>query len=136
MQGIQHINPARHDLIDPLLQRLYDYWDEKRRARAMPSRADIDPLEMAFILGYVSLVDVLYAPLRFGIPRARHRIGVPTRLRPDWEDARRAPDPRVSHYGATELCHNGAPRLTAGGSHVPARTRPPRRDAFCSCCRT
>jgi hypothetical protein len=67
MQGIQHINPARHDLVDPLLQRLYDYWDEKRRARAMPSRADIDSLEMGFILGYVSLVDVLYAPLRFGI---------------------------------------------------------------------
>jgi hypothetical protein len=62
MQGIQHINPARHDLVDPLLQHLYDYWDEKWRGRAMPSRADIDPLEMTFILGYVSLVDVLYAP--------------------------------------------------------------------------
>lgn len=49
----------------PMLRRLYAYWDDKRGAREFPGRADIDPLEMRFALGNISLVDVLYAPLRF-----------------------------------------------------------------------
>ena len=58
MQGIVH----------PKLQRLYDYWSEKRGARAMPSRADIDPLDMRFVIGNVILVDVIAGePLKFRI---------------------------------------------------------------------
>lgn len=49
----------------PMLRRLYAYWDDKRGAREFPGRADIDPLEMRLALGNISLVDVLYAPLRF-----------------------------------------------------------------------
>jgi hypothetical protein len=55
-------------IVNPKLQRLYDYWSAKRGARPMPGRADIDPLDMTFIIGNVILVDVLAGdPLRFRI---------------------------------------------------------------------
>ena len=47
--------PIKH----PRLQQLYDYWSAKRGKRTMPSRADIDPLEMTFIIGNLILVDVI-----------------------------------------------------------------------------
>lgn len=43
----------------PKLRRLYDYWNAKRDARDMPSRGDIDPLEMRFAIGNVLLADVI-----------------------------------------------------------------------------
>jgi len=43
---------------DRRLIRLYQYWRAQRGARRMPSRADIDPVEMRFILGFVMLIDV------------------------------------------------------------------------------
>ena len=43
----------------PKLQRLYDYWLTTRGARTMPSRTDIDPIDMTFIIGNVILIDVL-----------------------------------------------------------------------------
>lgn len=48
-----------------MLRRLYAYWDEKRGTREFPGRPDIDPVEMRFALGNISLVDVLYEPMRF-----------------------------------------------------------------------
>lgn len=50
---------------DETLQRLYRYWAEKRGSRRFPARRDIDPLDFAYILGWVTLVDVTHAPLRF-----------------------------------------------------------------------
>ena len=47
--------PIKH----PKLQQLFDYWVTKRGGRRMPSRADIDPLELGFILGNVILIDVI-----------------------------------------------------------------------------
>jgi hypothetical protein len=61
-------SPARMpDLLsfDPRLQRFFAYWDERRRGRAFPTRHDLDPADIPFILGYVTLVEVLYEPLRF-----------------------------------------------------------------------
>ena len=56
--------PIKH----PKLQQLYDYWSAKCGARTMPSRADIDPLDMTFIIGNVILVDVIAGtPLGFRI---------------------------------------------------------------------
>ncbi len=49
----------------PNLVRLYDYWAERRRGRSFPSRQDIDPVELRFAMGNMTLVDVLYEPLRF-----------------------------------------------------------------------
>jgi hypothetical protein len=40
----------------------YRYWDGKRAGRAMPSRADIDPLEMKPWLSGTALVDVTREP--------------------------------------------------------------------------
>jgi hypothetical protein len=50
---------------DEHLQRLYAYWRERRGDRLMPARADIDPSEMRWLLGRISLIDVTQNPLRF-----------------------------------------------------------------------
>jgi hypothetical protein len=49
----------------PMLRRLYAYWDIRRGDREFPGRPDLDPLDMGFALGNVSLIDVLHEPLRF-----------------------------------------------------------------------
>jgi hypothetical protein len=49
----------------PHLQRFFAYWRAKAGAREMPLRADLDPLEFRYALGYVVLVDVERNPLRF-----------------------------------------------------------------------
>jgi hypothetical protein len=56
---------CRDQIRHPDLRRLYDYWDSRRKGRRYPARADIDPVEFSFALGNVTLVDVLYDPLRF-----------------------------------------------------------------------
>jgi hypothetical protein len=53
------------DLRSPVLQRLYRDWDAWRGARPFPSRADIDPLALRYILGNFTVTDVFYDPLRF-----------------------------------------------------------------------
>jgi len=56
------------DITHPKLRRLYEYWETKRGERAMPSRADLDPIEMTFVIGNIILVDVIDGdPLRFRI---------------------------------------------------------------------
>lgn len=37
----------------------YDYWETTRGPRAMPARADLDPIEMKAFLSHVVLMDVL-----------------------------------------------------------------------------
>jgi hypothetical protein len=49
----------------PHLQRFFAYWQAKAGAREMPTRADLDPLDFRYALGYVVLVDVERHPLRF-----------------------------------------------------------------------
>jgi hypothetical protein len=53
------------EFFHPMLQKLHHYWDKCRQGREFPSRRDLDPVEFWFALGYVSLIDVLHAPLRF-----------------------------------------------------------------------
>jgi hypothetical protein len=65
MRLLEHANARRTDIIDPLLRRLFDYWTAQRGERAMPARADIDPVDMRFILGSLLIADVLREPLRF-----------------------------------------------------------------------
>ena len=55
----------RERIRHPTLVRLYDYWAERRRGRSFPSRQDIDPVELRFAVGNMSLIDVLRDPLRF-----------------------------------------------------------------------
>lgn len=51
--------------MDDSLRRLYLYWNEKRGTRRFPARRDIDPLDFTYVLGWVTLVDVTYNPVRF-----------------------------------------------------------------------
>jgi hypothetical protein len=52
---------------DDRLRRLLAYWTERCAGRAMPTRADIDPLDFAYILGNVVLLGVERDPLRFRV---------------------------------------------------------------------
>ncbi len=47
------------------LARILDYWHMKRGTRALPARADLDPLEMQEHLGWIVLTDVIGTPARF-----------------------------------------------------------------------
>jgi hypothetical protein len=53
---------------DERLLRLYRYWLEKSAGRAFPHRADLDPIDFKYILGYVTMVDVI-EPEDGGSPR-------------------------------------------------------------------
>jgi len=41
------------------------YWEQLRRGRLLPSRVDIEPLDIASLLPQVYLVDITYDPLDF-----------------------------------------------------------------------
>jgi hypothetical protein len=45
--------------VDPILVRLFSYWESKRGARLMPSRADIDPTELRGLIYHVMIYDVV-----------------------------------------------------------------------------
>lgn len=53
------------ELNDARLRRLFDYWLEKRGDRPFPAKAEVDPVEFPYILGYVTLVDVEPSPRRY-----------------------------------------------------------------------
>lgn len=53
------------DIKAPMLRRLFEDWEQRRRGRQFPARADFDPLDLKYILGDLSLIDVLRDPLRF-----------------------------------------------------------------------
>jgi hypothetical protein len=44
---------------DERLQRLYAYWRQKAADRSLPSRADLDPVEIPKLLPHIMLIDVL-----------------------------------------------------------------------------
>jgi hypothetical protein len=52
-------------LSDERLHRFFAYLEGKRGTREFAARRDIDPLDFAYILGNVVLVDVLHEKLRF-----------------------------------------------------------------------
>jgi len=49
----------RAQLVIPEQRQLFDYWRSKCAGRMMPSRADIRPAEIARLLPYLSLIDVV-----------------------------------------------------------------------------
>ena len=56
------------DVKHPRLRQLYEYWLEKRGDRKMPSRADLDPVDIRFVIGDIVLADVIdETPPRFRI---------------------------------------------------------------------
>ena len=52
-------------IIDPRLKTLHDYWLRKRGPRLAPTRADMKPNELKFILAQVYLLEVVGLPHRF-----------------------------------------------------------------------
>jgi hypothetical protein len=52
-------------IIDLRLKTLHDYWLRKRGPRIAPSRADMKPNELKFILAQVYLLEVVGVPQRF-----------------------------------------------------------------------
>jgi hypothetical protein len=51
--------PVIDEIINPRLRRLYQYWCDRRGDRRFPARSDIDPLDLAFLLGNLILIDVI-----------------------------------------------------------------------------
>jgi hypothetical protein len=45
-------------LEDPTIAAVHAYWDNKREGRLMPSRADINPVEMREHLGWIMMIEV------------------------------------------------------------------------------
>lgn len=45
-------------ITDPLLRRLYQYWERERGSLVMPLRGSVDPIKMRYILGHLALIDV------------------------------------------------------------------------------
>jgi hypothetical protein len=48
---------APNGISDPRLKSLYGYWSDKKGARSLPARRDIDPLEMKDWLGNLMLIE-------------------------------------------------------------------------------
>jgi hypothetical protein len=48
-----------------VLRRLAAYWEQLSVSRRPPARADFDPLDVPFAIGYVSIIEVHRDPLRF-----------------------------------------------------------------------
>jgi len=53
------------ELRDQRLRRLYGYWLDRHVDGRPPSRAELDPLDFPYAVGFVTLVDVEHEPLRF-----------------------------------------------------------------------
>jgi len=51
--------------VDSRLVRFATYWNECRDSRAAPRREDIDPLDIPDLLPTMTLIDVLWEPMRF-----------------------------------------------------------------------
>lgn len=49
---------ARPTIESPRLRALYDYWNERRAGRAMPTRTAIDPIDIPRLLPNLLLLDV------------------------------------------------------------------------------
>jgi hypothetical protein len=75
------IDAPRH----PKIQLLHSYWDEKRHGRAMPSRADIDPVDIPALLPHILMYNV-NGPGRYTVrlqgEAVRAFVGINTTGRP------------------------------------------------------
>lgn len=54
------ITPVAAADLDPRLRGLVDYWTMKSAGRCCPARADLDPLDLKPLLGFLLMVDVVW----------------------------------------------------------------------------
>ena len=50
---------------DPILGETLGYWQRKRQGRTMPSRGDIDPIEIPKLLPHVQLIEAVGERFRY-----------------------------------------------------------------------
>ncbi len=64
MQAMPKNTPAigPDEITSPLLLQLLALWESKRTSTRLPARADLDPVELKFILGRLLILDVLPGP--------------------------------------------------------------------------
>jgi hypothetical protein len=70
------------EIATPQLRKLYEWWCAHRIEGKLPSRRQIDPLDLKFLLGNLLIIDVSYNPLRFRFRLFGSELA--TRLRCDW----------------------------------------------------
>jgi hypothetical protein len=58
------IDLSLNTITDSRVRRAYEYWNSARRGRAMPTRSDMDPIDLHFCLGWICLISVTYEPVR------------------------------------------------------------------------
>lgn len=64
-QGVITVNWDIGAAVDRRLQQIHAYWQSRCGARQMPSRSDIDPVDVPSLLPFIFLVDVLNDPRDF-----------------------------------------------------------------------
>jgi hypothetical protein len=57
--------PSKVEPRHPELLRLLAYWRDRRGGRAFPRRADIDPVDLGFMLARIALTEVHEGPRRY-----------------------------------------------------------------------
>lgn len=62
------------DCREEAIGRLFAYWNDRRGARRFPARRDLDPIEMRYALGGITLFDVERPATAEGKPRFRYRL--------------------------------------------------------------
>jgi hypothetical protein len=61
----------------PNIKTVYDYWIERRGRHRMPSRADIDPIDLRSVLAWISLIEIRPTAPRFFIRVAAGNLNNP-----------------------------------------------------------
>jgi hypothetical protein len=61
---MRHFELSPESITDPKIRQVYAYWQKARRGRVMPARADMDPLDLRFCVGWICLIDVIDGPVR------------------------------------------------------------------------
>ena len=107
--------PAEHALRDGIPRKALNYWNRCRGEREMPRRADLQPPEIAGLLPYVFLVDVLPG-------RSKYRYRLIGTMLAEWSGAdatgRDMDDPQCGDGAAAfidlhdEVIRSRAPLLT------------------------
>ena len=74
--GVSNLIEATAETVQrPRLRRLLDYWHDKRADRRLPARADLDPMQFTWLLGNISLAEVVPDAAPDAVPGAlRYRF--------------------------------------------------------------
>lgn len=120
------IAAARGAIGNPLLLRVFDYWRAKIKDGRLPSRMDIDPLDLPYVLGNMILVDVERDPWRFRYRLAGSKVTSRLGIDPTGKYVDEHPDPthRQNLQAVyTEVATTGLPKAYARDQVIDNRYR-------------